>query len=241
MQEKVNHSANVSCSCSNSSHSYAATGAAAASQGEKVRLTATQSSTQQYSKGPPGWKTVLPKRPRKPRRPRDEAHTPVGSHHPSSLPPNRRTPGQLRREKVSVPGARKIWGTMKACSVQTVSTTIAQLCPSVAGKLQLRRKFKTNDNGRIIRWWFLIRGEEDVLVELQQIWKRVSIQTSWRLEECLIYKDLPPEHPLEPSLAAAHLPIPTVEQSVNISTEATVEQSVNISTTEAEIPFLESQ
>ena len=75
----------------------------------------------------------------------------------------------LSGKKSSVPGAHKVWGTMKACTTQTVSTSIAQLCPTVAGKLQLRRKFKTNDNGRITRWWFLIQGEEGVLVELQQI------------------------------------------------------------------------
>ena len=48
---------------------------------------------------------------------------------------------------------------------------------------------KTNDNGRVTRWWFLIRGEEEVLAELQQIWEHVSIQTPWRLEECVVYRE----------------------------------------------------
>ena len=116
------------------------------------------------------------------------------------------TPGQPQREKVRVPGARKVWGTMKTCTTQAVSTTIALLCPTVAGKLQLRRKFKkTNDNGCVTRWWFLIRGEEDVLVELQQIWECVSIQTSlWRLEECLMFRKLPPEQSDGPPLTLSH-------------------------------------
>ena len=127
---------------------------------------------------------------------------------------------------------------MRACTTQTVSTTIAQLCPTVAGKLQLRRKFKTNDNGRITRSSFLIRGEEDVLVELQQIWECVSIQTSWRLEECLVNRELPLE---QSDGAPDHTSLmPTLSPSPP-NPPLTTEQSVNISTNEPEDPFLESQ
>ena len=67
-----------------------------------------------------------------------------------------------------------------------MASTIARLCPAVADKLQLRRKFKTSQDGRISRWWFLIRGDECVLTELE-MWETVSAQTSWRLEDCLKY------------------------------------------------------
>ena len=105
-----------------------------------------------------------------------------------------------------------------------MATTIAQLCPTLAGKLQLRRKYKTNDNGHVKRWWFLIRDAEEVLLELQQMWDCISAQTSWRLEECLIHKDLPLERP-EGAVANAtptKSPLsrtspPTTEQSVHIS------------------------
>lgn len=130
-----------------------------------------------------GWQTVLPKKPSKPWRPKDDIQR--GSHHPSPLLPNGHTPGQLRQEKVLAPYTRKVWGTMKTCTMQTVSTTIVQLCPN-DGELQL---CKTSDNGRITRWWFLVRGEEEVLAELQQIWEHISIQTSWRLEECFVYRE----------------------------------------------------
>ena len=93
---------------------------------------------------------LIPRRPSKPRRHKDDSQR--ESHCSSSLPPNSgHTPGQLQQEKVSVPGAHKVWGTMKACTTPTVSTTIPQLCPTVAGKLQLHRKF---NNRHVTRKWF---------------------------------------------------------------------------------------
>jgi len=82
-------------------------------------------------------------------------------------------------------GVRKVWGTMKSCAAHTVSNTIAQLCPTVSAKLQLRRKFKTTgsaNGGRTTKWWFVICGAEDVLIELQDKWENIALQTSWKLE-----------------------------------------------------------
>lgn len=239
VQGQLKHSVDAPCTCNNPPRSYAATVTATTSHSEKMRSTAargnTRGNTRQHLKQ---WQTVLPRRPSKPQRTKDD--TQRESHHSSHPQPNSgRSPGQPQREKVSIPGVRKVWGTMKACTTQTVSTTIAQLCPSVAGKLQLRRKFKTNDNGRVTRWWFLIRGEEEVLIELKQIWERVSIQTSWRLEECFVYRELP----LEQSDGAPPDPIslmPTLSPSPP-NPPPTTEQSVNISTNEPEDLFLESQ
>lgn len=74
-----------------------------------------------------------------------------------------------------------------------------------------------------------IRGKEDAFIKLQQIWECVSIQTLWRLEECLVYignshqsrllepylTNLPHVHP---STVTPPNPLPTTEQSVNTST-----------------------
>ena len=134
---------------------------------------------------------------------------------------------------------------MKACTSLTVSSTIAQLCPTIAGKLQLRRKFKNNDNGRVIRWWFLIRGEEDVLTELQHAWDRVSTQTSWRLEDCLRYKNSPEKSSDAALTATSSLlihstPLPTTDQLTNQPTATTsADQPANTSTTLSEATFLE--
>jgi len=115
-----------------------------------------------------------------------------------------------------------------------VATTIAQLCPTVAGKLQLRRKYKTSENGHVKRWWFLIRGEEEVLIELQKTWDHISTQTSWRLEECLMYEDLPAERS-EGDMANAISPTPIPSLPPHDS-PPTAMHSVNVPRTELNSP-----
>ena len=81
-----------------------------------------------------------------------------------------------------------------------------------------------------------------MLVKVQQIWERVSIQTSWRLEECLVYRELPPEQsdgaPPDPISLMPTLPSPPNPPP---NPPPTTEHSVNISTNEPEDLFLESQ
>ena len=78
--------------------------------------------------------------------------------------------------------------------------------------LVVKRKFKTahNDKDRVTKWWFVIRGEESVLEQLQKEWPTVGIQTSWRLEPVLSYDDDPAAEQLrivdqseQPSLASS--------------------------------------
>jgi len=40
-----------------------------------------------------------------------------------------------------------------------------------------------------VKWWFVVRGKESVLEQLQKEWPTISIQTSWRLEPVLGYAD----------------------------------------------------
>jgi len=151
--------------------------AASANVEERPALTAARSGVGPPPKDPPGWKTILPRKSSKPRRPRDTI-------------PNSNKP---QREKVRIPGVRKVWGTMKSCTAHTVSNTIAQLCPTVSAKLQLRRKFKTSgsaNGGRTTKWWFVIRGAEDVLIELQDKWENIALQTSWKLEIVIFFQIL---------------------------------------------------
>ena len=55
----------------------------------------------------------------------------------------------------------------------------------MAEKLQVRRKYKTNHAGQITRWWFLIHGDQQVLLNLEKLWEYVAAQTSSKLEPCL--------------------------------------------------------
>ena len=82
----------------------------------------------------------------------------------------------------------KVWGTMKTCSSGAVAATIARLCPEVAGKIQLHGKYKTNESGRTTWWWFIIKGKEKTLTELQEMWEGVFNQTAWKLEYCYMSK-----------------------------------------------------
>ena len=93
-------------------------------------------------------------------------------------------------KKKRVPDVRKGWGCLKTCTSQAVASTIARLCPSMEGKLQARRKFVTNKDGRTAKWWFLIKGEEPVLTEVEKIWERIFVQTSWKLQNCFKFSVL---------------------------------------------------
>ena len=119
------------------------------------------------------WKTVQVKRPNK--------KGPLSSQ-TSALQANGKSHPKRLGEHVS--GVRKVWGTMKTCSTGAVAATVGQICPDIAGKIQLRRKYKTNDLGRTTRWWFVIQGDEATLTTLEEMWEGVCNQTSWRLEKC---------------------------------------------------------
>ena len=44
-----------------------------------------------------------------------------------------------------------------------------KLCPPFTNTLQVRCKFKSNEE-KVIHWWFLVRGDEAVLADLESCW-----------------------------------------------------------------------
>lgn len=91
--------------------------------------------------------------------------------------------------RIIVPGVRRVWGTMKNTSPAAVISTLTKLTSQNLGsKLTVRRKFKESTSGRD-RWWFLLKGEERVLKELEDMWNTVSLQTRWKLETCTKPRD----------------------------------------------------
>ena len=85
----------------------------------------------------------------------------------------------------TVPGPRKVWGTNKDASTTVVLHTIRQLTKMDPEKrLTVKRKFKDGESGQRDRWWFLIRGSEATLGELESLWSCVSLQVGWKLEMC---------------------------------------------------------
>ena len=71
---------------------------------------------------------------------------------------------------------------MRGCSCRTVLSTLQRLT-TVAENVEVRRKFKKRGNTEV-RWWFLIRGEETVLQNLDREWVNIENSTSWKLERC---------------------------------------------------------
>ena len=91
--------------------------------------------------------------------------------------------GKSKPNLIKVVGARKVWGTLKACSPSTISNTISKLLPS-GNTLQLRVKRKTKELGPKTVWWFVIHGPESDLLVMENEWEKVNIQTSWVVEPC---------------------------------------------------------
>ena len=73
------------------------------------------------------------------------------------------TMGHYSCRKAKRQGVKKDWGTMRGCSYRTVLSTLQRLT-TVAGNPQ-----KVQERGNTeVRWWFLIRGKETVVQNLDQ-------------------------------------------------------------------------
>ena len=109
------------------------------------------------------------------------------SHHPAHT---ERQQNHLPRSRIPLKGARKIWGTLRHTTTLAVQNTLKALTKCSSG-LTIKRKFKTADRNQVTKWWFVLRGEEQLLEQLQEKWPAVSVQTSWKLEPVLSYGDIP--------------------------------------------------
>ena len=93
------------------------------------------------------------------------------------------------RTRIQVEGKRKVWGTMKTCSIAAVKSAISTLTNVPSDELSIRRKYKiaTTNAERVVKWWFVIGGEERVIAQLQEQWPTVNFQTKWKLEPVYCY------------------------------------------------------
>ena len=89
---------------------------------------------------------------------------------------------------VSLPGKRKIWGTRKSCSSQSVKDNIVELI-QVQGAVEVKRKYKLVNGHKTVKWWHVLSGDEDVIDKIEQEWCKVKAQTLWSIEPCLSYLD----------------------------------------------------
>ena len=93
------------------------------------------------------------------------------------------------RKRTTIVGARRIWGTLKNTTVTAVSATLKRLTSTDTTKLKIKRKFKTatSDPSRVQKWWFMVRGDEELIKQLEEKWDIVAMQTAWKLEPAFMY------------------------------------------------------
>lgn len=142
------------------------------------------------------------------------------------------TVGKQKKNLVRVPGARKVWGTLRATTVVAVRNVISSVAKIPIDDLVVKRKYQSESGyGSISRWWFVIRGKEDVLEELQAKWSSVSLQTAWKLVDVYSYADTGSDHvdSLSPTRPSTDLPSHPIE-AVPGNNDALAQFEVNGST-----------
>ena len=134
-----------------------------------------------------------------------------------SLSSNSRPRSSHSQTRVRVTGARKIGGTMKSTTAAAVANALKTLAKSPQNALSVKRKYKINAK-RVTRWWFVIKGEESLLEQLQSNWHLVNVHTAWKLEPVFKYQTEDSPQPADTLLkesAIAGAPAPSTPSSVH--------------------------
>ena len=92
--------------------------------------------------------------------------------------------------RISIAGARKIWNTMRFTTVHAVKNAIESLTDVPTKELTIKRKFReAQDSKKVVKWWFIVKGEEAILVSLEDVWRRIELQTEWKLIPLMKYPE----------------------------------------------------
>ena len=86
---------------------------------------------------------------------------------------------QRQRKCDTIPGAQRIWETMRSTHT-AVNNALKQLTTVDVSQLIVNRQFKAavNDPTRVHKWWFIVRGEEDLLQQVEGAWNPVGVPTT---------------------------------------------------------------
>ena len=131
-----------------------------------------------------------------------------------------------------LPGKRKVWGTMKICPSTTVKSVISQLTCITDTSIQVKRKYKIAEGGKVAKWWHVVSGDEGIMAKLEEEWGKVQIQTSWVIKPCLSYVDMNPGsisiNPASDELPVMPItPSPSPSSSSSFSTQPQVTDEGN--------------
>lgn len=147
-------------------------------------------------------------------------------------PPLRNRRAESKRPCTAVLGARKVWGTLRSTTVSAVSNAIRSVTNIPTADISVKRKFKSRpDDNRIKRWWFVIRGEESTLQNLEGCWNQLELQTKWKLEPVLRFSDATASAESDQSK-----PLSTEAMPNESATDSEVASNVTMSTVSASPP-----
>ena len=93
-------------------------------------------------------------------------------------------------------GVRRIWGTLRSATCTSVKNTISHL--TSVSSFQVKRKVSHSARSGKDKWWFILKGDEEALKSLGNVWKTVKLQTGWQLEPCT--------KPITPSTSSSNTP-----------------------------------
>ena len=80
---------------------------------------------------------------------------------------------------------KRVWGAKRDATASVVLQTVKQLTKIDPEKrLTVNRKFQEGESDRRDHWWYLIRGSEAALADIENLWNSVSLQVGWKLESC---------------------------------------------------------
>lgn len=93
---------------------------------------------------------------------------------------------------------------MNFTTAYAIKNAIESLTDVPTKGLIIRRKFKgaQGSEKKVVKWWFVIKGEESTLIELERVWRRIELQTEWKLVPLFKY----PEKSIEFSPDASEIP-----------------------------------
>ena len=170
-------------------------------------------STDERKSDAQSWSTVVARK----RRPKTNRKPPPRSSDSTSAATLSSSSGQASklRPKVTVMGSRKIWGTLRSTTVAAIRNAF-KATKVQTENLTIRRKYSMARGTSLEqKWWFVIKGDEEVLVQLQEEWDQsIGVQTTWKLEPLLQYAQTQVSNTVDNALNSLPNPITT---STNMS------------------------
>lgn len=99
------------------------------------------------------------------------------------------------KPREAVKGSRKLWGAHQSVTTAVVKTVLESTNITAVEGLSVKRKYKMAQVGRIkheVQWWFVIKGDESVLEQLDESWKQLpatgsTVPPRWKLEPLMRY------------------------------------------------------